>query len=297
MDSEHRHELKSNELADLLTHFPDFLKRNAYTIIGITLIVIALVTWPLFSRMKQEKTITEEAQVASAIQMLGSDINTALQAYSAGPEQLNPALNAVLANAESLLEQSAETDNPNLAALAHIKAAQAIRTELHLRKDVVSEDTIRTQIGQAVQAYENAAQIAAIPTLKAMAQFGIGLSHEELGQMEQARQVYQAIADEAAYAATVFPQMAHLRLDTLADIKQRFTFVEAPPEEPAAEEAPMPGLNLEEGLPIEIPAPQTPVPPVTEPAVPQTDAGQPETGTPAEAPDAQAPAGETQTEP
>jgi hypothetical protein len=38
MDSQHRHELKTNELAEGLKHLPGLLKDNANTIIGIILI-------------------------------------------------------------------------------------------------------------------------------------------------------------------------------------------------------------------------------------------------------------------
>ena len=90
MDPKHRHELKTNELADLLAHFPQFLKRNANTIIGLALIIIGVVTWPLLSKMSREKKIDEETRVSQSIQMLGQDIGAAMQAYQNNPEQLNP---------------------------------------------------------------------------------------------------------------------------------------------------------------------------------------------------------------
>ena len=169
MDSEHRHELKSNELVDLLTHFPQFLKKNANIIIGIALIVIGFVTWPIFSKMSRQKTIAEESRVSESIQLLGQDVMKVLQAYEKNPEQLNPSLDAILVNANALMNLTSKTDNPNLAALAYIKAAQAIRTELHLKNDIVSAETVDTQIQKAQDAYEKASSVAAIPTMKAMA--------------------------------------------------------------------------------------------------------------------------------
>ena len=42
MKSEHRHELKTNELADWIAHVPDFVRNNLRTIIGVSLIIIAI---------------------------------------------------------------------------------------------------------------------------------------------------------------------------------------------------------------------------------------------------------------
>jgi tetratricopeptide (TPR) repeat protein len=234
MDSEHRHELKTNELANLLTHFPQFLKRNASTIIGLILIIIGLISWWVLPKMSREKTIAEEARVAQSIQMLGQDIGAALQAYQNQPEQLNQLLNTILANAEALLDVSSETDNPDLSALACIKAAQAIRTELHLRKDLISPETIEAKTQKAQEAYEKAAQMATLPAVQAMAQFGIGLCAEERGQTEQAADIYKEIVANENYQATVFPKQAQQRLDTLQENIESFTFV----EEPQAEETP-----------------------------------------------------------
>lgn len=268
MDSEHRHELKSNELADFLTHFPEFLKKNANIIIGVALIAIALITWPMFTKMSRQKTIAEASQVSESIQLLGQDVMKALQAYSESPEQLNPALDTVLANAKELMDSTSGTDNPNLVALAYIKAAQAIRTELHLKNEIVSVETIDTQIQKAQDAYEKASAVAAVPTMRAMAQFGLGLCAEERGQTQQAAEIYRAIVDDKTFAATVFPKKSQLRLDALDDNAESFTFVEAPAvvkETLAAETIQVPETIVVEPKPTEAapvetatPAPEAP---------------------------------------
>ena len=274
MDSEHRHELKSNELVDLLTHFPQFLKKNANIIIGIALIVIGFVTWPIFSKMSRQKTIAEESRVSESIQLLGQDVMKVLQAYEKNPEQLNPSLDAILVNANALMNLTSKTDNPNLAALAYIKAAQAIRTELHLKNDIVSAETVDTQIQKAQDAYEKASSVAAIPTMKAMAQFGLGLCTEERGQTQQAAEIYQAIVDDEAFAATVFPKQAQLRLDALDDNAESFTFVEAPAEvkqTPVTEAVQIPEAMTEQAMPAKAVEAVKAVTPATEAPATETD--------------------------
>lgn len=281
MDSGHRHELKTNELVDLLTHFPQFLKKNANMLIGMALILIGLVTWPLFSRMKQQKVIAEDSRVSEAVQLLNKDVMTALQAYEQKPEELNPALDTILVNADALLNLISETDNPNLAALGYIKAAQAIRTQLHLKKETVSVETVDAQIQKAQEAYEKAAGAAVMPTMKAMAQFGLGLCAEERGQTRQAAEIYTAIIKDENFAVTIFPKQAQLRLDALDENAESFTFVQAEP------------VKVEDAPPVQLEQPQTTAPatpaaPVT-PAVPAAPA---ETAPPATEPQAAQPAGQ-----
>lgn len=243
MDSEHRHELKTNELADLLTHFPQFIKKNANTIIGIALILIAVITWPLFSKMGREKSIAEQSQVAQSIQLLNMDIRKALGDYQNAPTMLDLELDTILVNADALMEITNQTDNPNLAAMAYIKAAQAIRTELHLKKEVVNAELVDTQTQKAQEAYEKAEDLAVMPTMKAMAKFGLGLCAEERGQTQQATDIYTEIVNNESFAATIFPKQAQLRLDALSDNAESFTFVQA--TEPVVEENLAPPMEAE----------------------------------------------------
>jgi len=240
MDAQHRHELKTNELAEGLSHLPEFLKENANTIIGVVLIGIALLTWPIFNRMARQKDRTEQAAITQSIQMLDQDVYKAVKVMNDSPDDAQAqteALNSLLNNANTLLDKASEIDNPNLAAMALIKGAQAVRTELHLSK-AVEPEMLETQIQKAKEAYQKAFDTAGTPTIKAMAQFGLALCSEELGQTEQSAEIYQQIVDNEAYKATVLPKQAQHRLDTLADNAEVFHFAEAP----AVIETPIPDI-------------------------------------------------------
>ena len=78
MKSEHRHELKTNELAERLAHFPELIKRNTNTIIGVALIAAGLITWPMFNKMNQQKTLAEQSMMTQSIQGLELDIQKIL---------------------------------------------------------------------------------------------------------------------------------------------------------------------------------------------------------------------------
>lgn len=234
MDSKHRHELKTNELADWLSHAPEFLKRNASTIIGIALIVIGLVTWPMFSRMRQQRDLTKAATVTESIQNLERDMFGVLQAAEQDEQTRQQAHSALMVSATALLDQADQADNRDLAALARIKAAQALRTELHLRAEQIDTDLVHTRIDQAQDAYKKALASATTPTLKAMAKLGLGLCAEELGQRDAAAAIYNEILETPEFAATIFPAKARQRLAGLTENLEPFVFAPAPVEAPAA---------------------------------------------------------------
>ena len=227
MDSQHRHELKTNELAEGLSHLPGLLKDNANTIIGVLLIATALITWPMLSKMANRKDLAERAAVSQSIQMLDQDVRSILQSPADDTSARSEALNTYLVNADELLNKPADTDIPNLAAMAQVNAAQAIRTELHLRPEVTAE-MLESQVQKSADAYQKALETAESPTIRAMAQFGLGLCSEELGQTDQAADIYQQIIDDESYKATTLPTPAQRRLDAIEENSESFNFAEVP---------------------------------------------------------------------
>jgi hypothetical protein len=234
MDAEHRHELKSNELAEWIERIPGMIKDNLNVVIGVALILIGLVTWPLLSRMAREKDIAQMTEVTNSIQMLEMETIGAVMQNAEDPQARQQALSMLLVNAESLLEKADDLDNPNLAAMARIKAAQAIRTELQLRRQEVSAETVDAQIAKARQAYETAYEIAGTPQIKGQARLGLGLCAEEVGQAEQAAKIYRDMLADEQYQATVIPVIVQNRLEAMKDKTDNVYFAPAP-EQPAQE--------------------------------------------------------------
>lgn len=299
MDAEHRHELKTNELANWLGQLPEWTKKNSNMIIGLGLILIGLLTWPLLSRMAKDKDLSNQTQTTNAIQKLENDvIRIATDKTSDAPAK-QQALSMLLVDADLLIAEADKLDAPDLAAMARIKAAQAIRTELQLRPEEVPAETVETQIKKAQDAYQKAFDQAQTPQVKAMAQLGLGLCTEELGQTQQAAEIYNQIIKNEQYAATVIPAQAQERLNFLDENIGKVYFAPAPaapetPEAPAAV-APESGPALDAAPAPVIPAApqvqQTPAPapaPAPEQSAAPAPAEQPAAPAPAEAPAAPA---------
>ena len=242
MDSEHRHELKTNELADWLAHVPQYIRDNSRKIIGIALIAIGLLTWPMLSKRSKNAELAREAELTTKIEQVDRAKMMALRNQM---QQIDMPSN-LLEIANSLDLAAGDTKNNSLAALALINRAEALRADLHYTPAEVSRDIVGSQIAQVRQAYEQAlAKADSNPTIKAMAQYGLGLCAEETGNFDEAKTVYEQIAQNSEYEGTVLPARAKLRLQKLDENKQLFVFVDAPKPQPQGPVTPLPGTEIE----------------------------------------------------
>ncbi len=284
MDAEHRHDLKTNELAQFISNAPKLIHENVMPIIGVVLIIAALVTWPTFTRMRVAAETQEKAQSTQVIERLGQNKVLAIQ----GRLQDTQLSNSMLLLADSMKKVADGAKTWQVAALALIKRGETLRTDLHYKAGIVNPDVLKNRIEQAKTAYEQAILKAegkpegAI--FIAMAQFGLGLCAEEVGDFTEAAGVYRMILATREFKGTIPAAQARLRLETLADKAARFVFVDAP----KAPEMSIPGIEgqIPTGAPGSQVIPFAPAAPDTAPpSVP--DATEP---APAEAPESPQPA-------
>jgi len=243
MDREHRHELKTNELAEWIAHVPDFLQQYGKLLAGAVFLVIAAVAVFFAWRLKSQAAMAQKAAACTAIlQSLQVESPLDAKVASLPAEPGKPGSTEALQAAAAQLATTAETiSDPHLAVMALIKQADALRATLHYRGVVVSRDQIIQTANQADtldrQAAEKAAALPDGALLAAMARMGSALCAEELGRTDKAAEVYRQIAADPALAGTVMPVRARLRLKVLPDTQGTYTFPEAPAA-PAAEATP-----------------------------------------------------------
>jgi len=234
MKSEHRHELKTNELAEWLSNLPEWTKQNLVTIIcvSIALVVLAgIYLWRGYN--KNVLSVRERTEFTSLVnQVAGTKMQVVQE-----KEQGNDLAFMFIQQAKSLDAFAQSTRNKRMAALALIKQAQALRAELHY--GTVKEQYEVDQTNKAKACYSSAlTKSSNTPVLAASAEFGLGLCEEELGNFDEARKIYGQITTNAAYEATVPVAQARYRLATMADYEQKITFKPDPNPEPAEAAAP-----------------------------------------------------------
>ena len=231
MKADHRHELKTNELAEWIANLPEWAKENRTTIIGAIAIIIAaagVYFWRFYR--KDAVSVERQLRLTGISNQLALGKMQVLQAQSEGRD-----LSFILLQpAENLKAFAQETKDDQMAAFALIKRAEALRSELHYRRAPASEQDLVVQINQAKASYAEAlARATSNPQLAASAKFGLGLCDEELSNFDQARQIYQDIASNPDFEGTVAKASAKYRLDTMADYRTKIVFKPAPEPQPA----------------------------------------------------------------
>jgi tetratricopeptide (TPR) repeat protein len=229
MDSKERHNMMTNELADWMGHIPDLVHTYRNQLIGVALILVALATWPMLNRWRQQSDFTAKAEISGILDSIEGGKFQALNQQQDSQQEFKADSFVVAAN--NLADEAKKAPTDDLSAIALIKQAQALRMDLFYKKEIPADDAISTQIKKAQEAYQAALNKAKMPVVKAMAQFGLGLCFEESGQLEEAKAAYKKIVDDASYAGTPLPAAAKDRIDKMADNNVKYVFAE--PVKPA----------------------------------------------------------------
>jgi tetratricopeptide (TPR) repeat protein len=230
MKSERRHELRTNELAEWLGHFPEFLRENYRVIIYITVVVI-IVAATVYTKWYRKRAELREQRIE--LTELFARISQSKIDAVMGAGRGQDYSSRLLVTADAIDTASRRMDNPVCAAFALNKRAEALRAELHYRPESLEPGAAKAQIGQAVKSYEKAlAKDHGNTALEAMTKFGLGLCAEELGDLTKAQSIYQEIVANPDYQGTVFVPQARERLETMAEYSEPVYFAKAAPAEP-----------------------------------------------------------------
>jgi tetratricopeptide (TPR) repeat protein len=223
MKAEHRHELKTNELAQWIADMPNWAKKN-FKIIGVAALVVALAAGSYLYFRYQRNVVSAREQLKLtelAARRLPQHKRDILAAQNRGMD-LAYLLLQLAENLQSFAQNAEDSDR---AALALIKKGEALRAELHYRRESVSQQQIAEQIGRAKKSYNDALERAASDLLmRAMANFGIGLCEEELGNFDKAERIYRDLVENAEFEGTTVVVQARERLETMDDYRKEVLF-------------------------------------------------------------------------
>ncbi len=240
MKAEHRHELKTNVLAEWLTNLPKWANENIKMIIYFAVVImLALGVWIWNAYQKNVVSINERFQFTRLIEELSQNRVATVQQQAQGFDVSY----MLIQTADKLRNFANTTSHDDMAALALIKSAEALRAELHYRTGRVDNETVGSQIAKAKADCENAIKKSQNnPSLRALATLGLGLCEEEIMNFDKAKQIYQQIAQDPALAATTAAAAAEYRLKIMDDYKQMVAFKAMP--QPILQPVPEPDIML-----------------------------------------------------
>ena len=235
MKSERRHELATNELADWITHLPKWFAENRSTVIIGAVVAVALIAYTIFYYSRGDSAVdAQQAQISGMLERVKFQKDTVLQGRSEGMD----ASNAFFTLAGSLESAAGTAENQNLAALAMIKRAEALRSELQYRDEPAEVDVVQSQTTQAMGIYVSAAEAAESATIIGMAKYGQAVCLEDMGKFDEAAAIYIELATDEKYDGTIHKNRAAKRLEILPEIKNKVVFVKVEPK-PVPVEAPV----------------------------------------------------------
>lgn len=247
MKSDHRHELKTNELADWLMHLPEWAKQNRTNILAVAAILVVAIIVYFWSFYRREVvSVRNQERLTLLATQVPQRINEAMRAAAQNGDQSL----ALASLGDDLKDFADDLSNDNMAALALIKRGETIRAELHLRLAEAGREEVAAQIAKAQASYQQALdRKPSSPALAAAAQFGLGLCEEELGNFDKAAEIYRTVAQKPEYAGTVAQASADYRLKIMDDFKTPVSFKPAPPqpEVSATQQATTPTIQIQPG--------------------------------------------------
>jgi tetratricopeptide (TPR) repeat protein len=226
MKSEHRHQLKTNELAEGIANSIQWAKQNYKTIIYVSIVVVLVAGSYFWNKYQKTVVIAEEQQELS--NLLAQMPRQKLQILQAKTQGQDYSI-MLIQLAENLNNIAQSAKNEQTAAIALIKKADILRAELLYRPGDISKQDLTTQIQRAKESYEQAIEKAVEnPSLTASAKFGMGLCDEELGNFQQAKQTYKDIIENIDFQGTVAVHQAIQRLEIMDNFEKNLVFKPAP---------------------------------------------------------------------
>jgi tetratricopeptide (TPR) repeat protein len=240
MKAEHRHELKTNELAEWLSRLPVWAQQNLRTIIYVAVVAVIVVGYAIWYGYQKTVVVSREQANMTALLVQLPQLKTYIaRTQTEGADNSYMLMQTV----NGLAGVSGSAKNDAVAALALIKQGDVLRTELHFRLGSISRQDLESQIGRAKQCYTKALEVhlkqSPNRSLEALAKFGLGLCEEELGNFDSARKIYDELASGAAFKGTASAAAAKQRLELMDSFNQKIALKPAPrPMTPAPTESP-----------------------------------------------------------
>jgi tetratricopeptide (TPR) repeat protein len=219
MKAEHRHELKTNELAQWLGNLPQWTKDNLTVIIAaIVILALCAGSYYYFGRHKKDADLAEEKRLTNLLSQSLQNKRQVLATHMS--EEGEDTSFMLLRQADELAAFANSAGDQHRAAFALIQAAEAVRTELHYRSTPVAQGELKKQIERAKGYYNKALLTLDNRSLEAVARLGLGLCEEELGNYTGAEQIYRDIIANPEFEHTIASVKAGKRINTLAQYQK-----------------------------------------------------------------------------
>jgi tetratricopeptide (TPR) repeat protein len=230
MKAEHRHELKTNELAQWLGNLPQWTKDNLTVIIAaVVILALCAGAYYYFGHQERSTTLAEGRKLTNLVSQALQNKRQVLSTHMQQEGQDDNTSFILLGLADDLAGFANSAKDQRRAALALIQAAEAVRTELHYRSKPLAKGELKNQIERAKGYYNKALLILDNASLEAMARLGLRLCEEEVGNYIGAEQIYRDIIANPEYEHTTAYIKAGKRITNMAQYQKPVVLARSTP--------------------------------------------------------------------
>jgi len=233
MKAEERHKLKSNELADSIKEMSEFFNRHSAKLLTGVIVILILAAGVLWMQKSRANSQYERIYLLQDLLVQSSQLRyRAAQESRVQPDKATEEYSYNVEPQVGMLAELAQLEiGSPVGMTALLQQAQNLRSQLLYSNNAMSEQERQELNRRAEVIYQrvvNEYPEQAVAT--ATARFGLALLAEDNDQWEQAKQIYEAIANdkEGRLAGTILPFHARKRLNLLDEISQPVVFPEAP---------------------------------------------------------------------
>lgn len=262
MKAEHRHELKSNDLAQWLKNLPVWASANYKLLIYVAVVALLVLGASFYHwHVASQRAQSQRLEFTQAV----LDFDRAVMNVLQGSMEDQDLSYMILDTNESFDRIARTAQNDTMGAWALIKKGHALRSSLLYRPGQTDAQYAENQLQNAIEAYKQAMPKTPNQTVVATAMLGIGLSYEQLGQFDQAKQAYSDLVEETSLDSTAAYANAQARLEMLEIYAQPVRLAkDTEPVEPLDLDIPQlpepdaqaaPEMPLEPEMPVDEPLP------------------------------------------
>ena len=259
MDADTRHQLRQNELAEVLARLRNFGdKRITGWLTAIVVVALGYAGYR-FWQWRQDARLVQSYQALASVDATDASLG-----------------DAPLARLRELI---ADGSQPGLVAISRLQLAQGLEA-----RGQGSGETAKEKLDRAEAQYKVILDTVDAPdAIKAPAMYRLALLYETKRDFELARQTYAALSEDRRFVGSPFGDLALMRLELLEDLSTPVEFepgvkplAEIP--QPASQPASPPAISDAVGDAL-----QTPAAPATQPTpsqetgdqAPETELGEP----------------------
>lgn len=227
MKSEERHKLKSNELAQTLREIPDYFKKHGQKLLMVLVMVLVVFVGLIMYRNSQVSAQQHRSHLLQSVVSSTKSIQLKSVQQAQSAQQDDILLESYSDSAQPIMNSLSEIiedgERSSISSTALLQKARVLRSQLFYANMHLPEEKKQAILNDVKKIYERALELDwENAMVSGAARVGLGLTAEDLLEWDKARELYQAVCDDAEglLSGTIYPFQARQRLEAIKNLAE-----------------------------------------------------------------------------